>query len=151
MKQKILIAASAALLLSTAALADENRALKYRQSTMTLIGANFGPIGAMLKGEMPWDGAAATHFSTDLAAVAGLDQMRGYPAGSEGGHTKAKPEIWLNMDDFKEKMEAFQGAAAKLGEAGAGGDKGAIGAAFKETAKTCKGCHKEYKSKEYLD
>ena len=151
MNQKALIAAATALLLSTGALAEENRAVKYRQATMTLIGANFAPIGAMLKGEMPWSTEAAQRFSADLAAVAGVDQMRGYPAGSEGGHTKAKPEIWLDIDTFKEKMDAFQSAAAKLGEAGATGDKGAIAAAFKDAAETCKGCHKEYKSKEYLD
>ena len=41
-------------------------------------------------------------------------------------------------------------AAAGLLEAAQSGDKGAIGAAVKKTGGTCKSCHDEYKSKDYL-
>lgn len=120
-------------------------AIKYRQSAMTLVGANFKPMGGMLKGELPYDQAAFAGFAKDLASVASLDLLRGFPADSEGEGSKAKGEIWLNWDDFKSKMEDFQTEAAKLGEVAAGGDMAAIKAQFGATGKTCKACHKEYK------
>ncbi|MGB0720863.1 MAG: c-type cytochrome [Gammaproteobacteria bacterium] len=152
--RSVLTLALAGSLLSGTALAQDKaqeRILKYRQASMALVGDNFGFMGAMMKGEIPWNGEAFARRAQDLAAVSSLDLLRGYPEGSEGGKTKAKADIWLSFDDFKEKMEAFQAAAPALAKAAQAGDKGQAMDAFKDTAKTCKGCHKEYKSKEWLN
>ncbi len=120
-------------------------AIKYRQSAMKLVGANFKPMGAMLKGELPMDQAAFARFGKDLAAIAGIDILRGFPPDSEGADSKAKADIWLNWDDFRQQMEGFQAEAAKLGAVAAGGDPAAIKEQFGATGKTCKGCHDDYK------
>jgi len=127
---------------------DENPALAYRQSMMTLIGHNFGPMQMTLEGKIPWDDARMAGYARDLAALAALNQMRGFPEGSGKGKTHAKPEIWKNMDDFTKKMEEFQLAAAKLGEVSAGGDRKAIEEQVKATGKTCGSCHDDYKEKD---
>jgi len=127
---------------------DENPALAYRQSMMTLIGHNFGPMQLTLEGKIPWDDARMAGYARDLAALAALNQMRGFPEGSGKGKTHAKPEIWKNMDDFTKKMEEFQLAAAKLGEVSAGGDRKAIEEQVKATGKTCGSCHDDYKEKD---
>ena len=140
------VCACALLPVLAAADGDENPAIEYRESLMTLIVSNFGPIAAMVEGKIPWNAEQMAGWGKDLKAVAGLNTMRGFPPGSEGG--AAKPEIWSNMDDFRKKMDAMQLEAAKLGDVAASGDKTAIGEQVAATGKACKACHDDYKKKD---
>ena len=125
--------------------------LSYRQSVFAILGANFGPMSSMIKGEMPWDDAMFQGFADDQAKAASLNIKRGFPAGSEGGRTRAKPKLWDNMDDFNEKAAALQEETQKLALVAATGNKKAILQQFQKTGGTCKNCHDEYKSKDYLN
>ncbi|MEP5764278.1 MAG: cytochrome c [Halieaceae bacterium] len=125
--------------------------LSYRQSLFALLGANFGPMSSMIKGEMPWDDEAFKGYATDLSLVAELDFMRGFPPGSEGGRTRARPGIWENTADFEAKMADLKREALALAEASRSGDKKAILKQFQITGGTCKSCHDDYKSKDYLN
>jgi len=122
----------------------------YRQSLFALLGANFGPMASMVKGEIPWDDEQFMGWSEDLARAARLDIMRGFPPGSEGGRTRAKPGIWKNTDDFAAKIEDLRRETAAMAETAGGGDKKALLKQFQKTGGTCKSCHDEYKSKDYL-
>lgn len=122
----------------------------FRQSYFTLVAMNFGPITAMLKGEMPWDDAKVLSLAEDVKALSTVDVLRAFAPGSDKGTTRAKPEIWDNSDDFAEKYRAFQASADTLLDAAKSGDKSAVGAAVKEMGGACKACHDEYKSKDYL-
>lgn len=121
-----------------------------RQSYFALVGMAFGPMGDMVKGKMPWDGEMFASWADDLAGLSGYGVERGFAPGSEMGKTRAKMEIWDDMDDFKDKLAAFRTEAAKLAEVAATGDEAAIKAQFANTGKTCKSCHDEYKAKDYL-
>jgi cytochrome c556 len=103
-------------------------------------------MAATVKGEVPWDDARMAGWGKDLKALSGLNAMRGFPAGSEGGH--AKPEIWSNLADFQKKLEAMQLEIAKMGDAAMGGDRAAIGEQVAATGKACKACHDDYKKKD---
>jgi cytochrome c556 len=146
-----LLIGGAALLLSTTLVAQaqdadpKKEAVKYRQSVMKIVGWNFKPMGAMVKGDRPFDAKAFAAHAKDLAAVSSVDILAGFPEDTDGPESKAKAEIWLKWDDFKEKMGAMQREVAKLGEVAAGGDEGAIKKQFGAAAKTCKGCHDYYK------
>ena len=129
----------------------QQQILSYRQGNMALVGANFGPMGAMLKGELPFNLDQVRAYAKDLAAVTSINMMRGYPDGSEGGKTKAKPDIWLDMDDFKEQMQNLSNAAAQLNAVAASGNQTAVKKQMKAVSKTCKSCHGDYKSKTYLN
>ncbi len=122
----------------------------YRQSIFALVGMNFGPIAAMVKGDIPWDEDAMEGYADDLEEIVDLDLLRGFAPGSEKGTTRAKPEIWDNMDDFESKLEDLRDAAAALDEAVEEGDRKEIANAVKNTGGACKACHDEYKSKDYL-
>jgi len=122
----------------------------YRQSLFALLGANFGPMGSMVKGEIPWNDEQFTAFAEDLARASSLDIERGFPPGSEGGRTRAKPGIWDNMDDFKAKTADLRRETALMAEVARAGDKKDILKQFQKTGGTCKACHDEYKSKDYL-
>lgn len=122
-------------------------AAKYRQSVYTIIGWNFKPIGAMVKGEVPFDAAAVARHAqyVELMSKATLE---GFPEGSGPDavkNTEALPEIWTNWDKFETAMNDFQREAAKLNEVAKGGDEAAIKAQFGKTAETCKACHKEFR------
>ncbi len=123
----------------------KKEAIGYRQSVMTIVGWNFKPMGAMVKGEKPFDAKAFARHAKDLAAVTSVDILTGFPEDSDGEGSKAKAEIWLKWDDFKDKMGVMQREAAKLAEVAAGGDQEAMKKQFGATGKTCKGCHDDYK------
>ena len=130
---------------------DENEFHQsYRQSYFALLGANFGPIGAMVKGEMPWNQEQLQGFADDMNAVASLNLLRGFPEGSDKGTTRAQPEIWENSEDFAQKHSDMQSAVKELASVVEGGDRAAIAQQVGAVGQTCKACHDEYKSKDYL-
>ena len=112
---------------------------------------NFGPMTAMVKGEMPWDEQQMAAYADQLAALVTLDVLRGFPDGSDKGTTRAKPAIWEDKADFQSKMDDLKTAVNALQRvANQGTDRKAIAAEVAATGKTCKACHDDYKSKDYL-
>ncbi len=152
-KLVLAISASAGLALSFQAashMVKEEPRQSYRQSYFTLLAMNFGPIGAMVKGEMPWDDAMLKVFADDLAALASMDVSRAFTPGSETGTTRAKPEIWENQEDFKAKLGDLQEALVALQQVASSGDKQAVAKAVGAAGEACKSCHDEYKAEDYL-
>ena len=121
-----------------------------RQSYFALLGMTFAPMGDMIKGKIEWNDALFTEWANDLNHAAQFGVERGFAPGSEKGTTRAKADIWSNMDDFQSKLDDFRAAAATLAETAAGGDQAASRDQFIATGGTCKACHDEYKSKNYL-
>ncbi len=121
-----------------------------RQSYFALVGAAFMPMSEMVKGIKNWDQKAFEMAANDLAAVSAYNVERGFAAGSEKGKTRAKPDIWEDIDEFNEHLEEFRAEAVKLASVAQTKDRDAITEQFAATGKTCKGCHDEYKSKDYL-
>ncbi|MEZ5534026.1 MAG: cytochrome c [Thiolinea sp.] len=151
--KKITLAAAAVLTLSVAASVwakntPEEDAIEYRQSAYTMIKQHFGPMAAMVKGDMEFDAEA---FKKNAEAVAALSQfpINGFVDGSYEGDTDAKPSIAENMDDFREKMETFKIEAANLAKVAAeGGDMSALKPAFGKVGGSCKACHDDYREKD---
>ena len=121
-----------------------------RQSYFALLGMTFAPMGDMVKGKMEWNDALFTQWANDLSHAAQFGVERGFAPGSEKGTTRAKANIWSNMDDFQSKLDDFRAAAATLTDTAAGGDQAASRDQFIATGGTCKACHDEYKSRDYL-
>ena len=48
---------------------------------------------AAIFASLPWDDARVAGYAKDLAALATLNALRGFPEGSLEGETKAKAEI----------------------------------------------------------
>ncbi|CDH43892.1 MAG: cytochrome c [Candidatus Competibacteraceae bacterium] len=147
---QILVGGALGLSILTAASAADPKpqdTVDYRKSVYTIIGWNFAPIGAMMKGEVPFDAAAVVRHAQYVemmskAAPEGFTKGSGPDAVKD---TEAKPEIWTNWDKFEAKMNDFQQEAAKLTEVAKGGNEGAIKAQFGKTAETCKACHKAFR------
>ncbi len=123
-----------------------SQAIDYRTSVMTVIRWNFKPMGDMLKGKRPYDGAAFTRHMRDLENAVSLDLLAGFPEDSdEGEDTSAKAEIWMNWEDFEQKFKDLRQQTARLSKAVQGGDRSDIEAEFNALGKACKACHREYK------
>ena len=142
----LLFAVSTSVFANTAFAQKPEDAIKYRQGVYRTIGWNFGPMAAMAKGDRPYDAAAFARHAEIVAFMSKLP-LEGFVPGSDTGETKAKPEIWLDMDDFKAKLEKMQAEAAKLAEVAKAGDLNTIKAQFGETGKACKACHDKYRNK----
>jgi len=129
---------------------DKQVPQSYRQSWYAMVATNFGPMVAMVKGEMPWDERRMAGYADQLAALATLDILRGFKDGSDQGTTRAKPEIWENKADFESKMKDLKSEIAKLQTVANAGDRKAIAQQVAATGEACKACHDEYKAKNYL-
>jgi cytochrome c556 len=131
----------------TALAAKPEDAIKYRRGVMAAQAWNVGPMAAMVKGEKPYDKAEFAQRATNLAALSKM-AMEGFTVeGSDKGDTKAKPEVFAEMDKFKGGIEKLNTETAKLAQVAAAGDLGAIKAQFGEVGKTCKGCHDNFRAK----
>ena len=121
--------------------------IKYRQSVYKVMGWNFAPMAAMVKGEKPFDKEAFTRHAMILSQMSPL-AMEGFAAGSDkGAETKAKPEIWTKSADFKEKMDKMVGETKKLAAIASTGSFDDIKKQFGATGGACKACHDDYKNK----
>jgi cytochrome c556 len=121
-------------------------AIKYRQSAFFIMGQSFGPLAAMAKGDRPYDKEVAIKNATIVEFMSKLPWDRFGP-GTDMGNTKAKPEIWENMDDFKSKAEKMQVETAKLLLAAQTGDPATLKTQVGETGKACKACHDNFRNK----
>lgn len=119
-------------------------AIEYRQSVYTLIKWNFAPIGAMVKGEIPYDAAAVARHTAFLETLSKMP-LEGFTPGSDVGKTKAKPDIWKNRQEFEKLMSDFQEQVIKLDQAAGSGNQAAVKEQFGATAKSCKNCHDKFR------
>ena len=120
--------------------------IKYRRGGMAVIGWNFGSMAAMAQGKKPYDAALFARQAEIVAFMSKLP-MEGFTPGSDSGDTKAKPEIWLDMENFKAKMEKMQAEVAKLADVAKDGNFDASKAQLGEAGKACKACHDNYRNK----
>ena len=144
-------AAGLAVLLGVGVVAEAQNAptavIKERQDLMKANGASAKALAEMMKGEKPYDQAAA-----HKAAVTINDNSKKisslFPPGSgaeAGVKTGALPAIWTNKADFDAKAKKLEEESAKLVAAN---DEAAVKAQFGNVGKSCGGCHETYRAKE---
>jgi cytochrome c556 len=120
-------------------------AIKYRKSVLTVMGNHFGRIGAMANGKVPFD-AKAVQANAELVATLSMLPWSAFGDDTKtGGETRAKPEIWAEMDKFKAAQTKMQDEVAKLNVAAKTGNPDQIKAAFGDAGKSCKACHDNYR------
>ena len=120
--------------------------IKMRKSALTVMSWNFGVIGAMVKGQRPYDQAEATKRAQTVAFMSHLP-WEAFVEGTDSGDTRARPEIWQHGDKFKAAQERLQSETAKLVDAAKSGDAGQLKSQFGATAKACGACHDDFRKK----
>lgn len=142
----VLIAGVAGVAQAQAPFAKPEHAIKYRQSALFVMGQHFGRIGAVVKGERPYNKDEVA-WNAAIAEVMSKLPWDGFVAGTDKGETRAKPEIWTESAKFKSAAEKMQQEISKLAQVSQGGDLGAIKAQFGATGKACKACHDDFRKK----
>ncbi|KPF46717.1 cytochrome c [Rhizobium sp. AAP43] len=146
MKLKTVLSAAAAICLGVSAAIAAGEPQVVRQEEMKKVGGAMGAIGAIAKGEKPYDAEAIKAALTTMADV-GKTFPDHFPAGTETGmDSEAAPAIWQNMEDFKAKSAKLaEVAEAQLAAMPA--DQAAVGATMKAVGATCGDCHQTYRLK----
>ena len=147
--QKILSISAASVLAISAGVAfaqfqKPEDAIKYRQSAFTVMANSFGKIGAVVKGEAPYNKDEVAKNAAVVAMISTLP-WQAFGPGTEGG--KAQSDIWSDNAKFKAAADKMQLAVANLNTAAQSGDLESIKKAFGAAGATCKGCHDDFKKK----
>ena len=132
----------------TAAVAQEDP-IKARKALMKTNGQQAKVLGDMVKGDTPFDLAAAQKaFANFQNAASKMPDL--YPDSSKGGDPSddfnASPKVWDNMADFKARFVKF-GDDAKAA-ASSVKDLDSLKAAMGNIGKNdCGSCHETYRVK----
>ena len=143
---KIAIAA-AAIAVATSAFAQPKPEafVKHRQSAFALMGWYFGPMGAVAKGEKPFNKDELVKATALVATMAKLP-YDSFPVGTETvGNTQALPAVWSNNAKFKEIAAKLATETETLAKLASAGDEAGFKKQFGVVGGTCKACHDDFR------
>jgi cytochrome c556 len=151
MRIKLLAAAVALAALGGASLealaqAKPDVLVKQRQAAMTLQGKYLGPIGAMMKGAVPYNADVVARNATFLENLSRMP-WDGFDPSTQGEKSKTKPEAFKDTAKFKAAADQLEEATSKLGAAARAKDEAGVRASFGAVAKACGSCHDAYREK----
>ncbi len=129
---------------AAAQFAKPEDAIKYRKAVMTVQSAHLGRIGAVVKGERPFNAAEVQANAAVIETLLTLP-WPAFGPGTDKGETRAKPDIWTAADKFKGGADQAQKAASALSVAAKSGNLDQVKVAFGEVGKACKGCHDNFR------
>jgi len=141
---KIAIVAITTSVIAGTALAQFARpdaAIKYRKAAFTVMSTHFTRIGAVAKGEVPFNKDEVAKNAAIVNAMASLP-WQAFGPGTEGGD--ALPAVWSDESKFKSAQEKLITATASLSSAG---DLDAVKKATANVGAACKNCHDDFKKK----
>ncbi|MBL7250605.1 c-type cytochrome [Alloalcanivorax sp. C16-2] len=143
MKKPALIMLAITAPLLSACSSGPNEAAGYRHSIFHVIAWHFGTLGAMAKGEQPFDQAVFERKAGILEELSTLP-WEGFQEGTAEG-SDAKPAIWENRDDFDAKARDFEERASTLASLAREGDQQAMLDQVGKVGQACKACHDDYR------
>lgn len=132
---------------TAAAQAKPEDVIKFRKGVYQVVGWHVRPMGAMVKGQMPYDQAAFAR-NAEIVAMMSTVAPHAFAAGSDKGETRAKPEIWSDAAGFKKAMDNFQSEASKLAQvAKTATSVDQVRGQFSAMSKSCGACHDNFRTK----
>lgn len=134
--------------LAEAAGPDETQAaFDHRVDTMKRMGhALYVTIGKVVRGKAELGPDTAEAAETIVTLSASIPTL--FPAGSNVGDSRMKPEISIAGPRVQELAAGVQQAAASLAAAAKSGDKTALAAAYKAQDEACEACHRDFRKPE---
>lgn len=134
----LVFVSSAAAFAATAARADEQENIDYRQHIMNTMGEQMAAIQQIVQRKAPADNFA-THMQ--IVAVTAATAKAAFKSEAPGG--RAKPGVWENWADFSKRLDELVAATAALAKSAK--DGGVQATAAKLDTLKCKGCHDVYR------
>jgi cytochrome c556 len=145
---KTIIAATAVIgmgLSVSTALADADETIKARQACMKANGAMMGVLVPMMKGEKPYDAAAAKAAMDSMGGSCSTWDTFWSEESIKGGTIKhyAKAEILSDPEGFKKASgDSYTAMQALM----ASTDEASFKAAFPGVGAGCQGCHEKFRA-----
>jgi cytochrome c556 len=133
---------------SVAVVAQEmrpDRAIKYRQAVMYAMNANVAILGAMAKGDVPYNKDRAVRSAEFVSQLAAMPVDGFVPVSPKAGTSKAKPEIWTDKAKFDKLAESLQAETPKLVAAARTGELSQLRSALSAVGKICNDCHDDFR------
>ena len=126
---------------------QSSNAIKFRQSVFQLIRSNIGPLGAMAKGQIPYNADVMAKNAERMMQLAAMvpDYML-LDTSKFPIENSASEEVWSNLDDFNKKAQDLYLAAEALKGIAESKNESQYKAAIGKVSRTCKGCHDSYKT-----
>ena len=121
--------------------------VKQRQAAMVLQGKYLGPIGGMLKGNIPYNADTVALNATFLENLARMP-WDGFHPSTSGVKSATKPEAYSDAAKFKAAADTLEAETAKLGAAARAKNEAGVKAAFGGVAKACGSCHDAFRVKQ---
>ncbi len=121
---------------------DADQLIAARQAGFKLQGAVFGGMKGVIdaKGDVKTQGFAAGAVAAWARALPGL-----FPAGSDGGTTKALSTVWSDRAGFEAAAQNLATEAAKLADLAKAGDQPGFAAQWGVVRNACSACHDKYR------
>ena len=147
MRRTILTAAVAAVLMAGTVNAHDGATgvVAQRMDAMKAFGGAMKTLKAYVTGEKPFDAKGAAAAFDVIAKGSGHHLTMMFPKGSYQFPSEVLPAVWEDWARF-EKMADAMGKAAEDGTK-PGLSPNTAAAAFRNVAKTCKGCHEDFRRK----
>jgi len=127
--------------------AKPEQAIRYRKSVMFLIVQHFGRMGAMVKETIPYNQEVFARNAMVVEMLSRLPWQAAMVPGTDKGDTTLNAAVFAQQSEFNAGAQAFEAGTAKLVSVSQSGDLNAVKAQFGEVAKSCKGCHEQFRTK----
>jgi cytochrome c556 len=121
-------------------------AIKYRQSAMFMIGQHFTRMGAVVKGDVPYNKEVFEKNAVLVESLYRLPLEAFMAPGSDKG-SGMKAEALTQKDKFTQMHTATEAELAKLVAVAKGGDLNVIKPQFGAAGASCKACHDAFRNK----
>ena len=120
--------------------------IRFRKAAQQVTIWHMRPLAAMAKGQQPMDTAEAARLANVIATLAPVFAT-GFPAGTDQGDTRARPEIWSQPEKFKQLMDRYAAEATKTLEVARSGNADNLKGQIGSLAKACDACHDDFRKK----
>jgi cytochrome c556 len=121
-------------------------AVQFRQAILQLVRSNMGPMGAMAKGDIPYNADVMELNSLRIEQL-GLMMEDYFVADTRAFDvdTGALDAIWDNQADFNQKAQDMVNATINVREVASARTEDDYRKAIGALGATCKACHDDYK------
>lgn len=126
--------------------ASHEQIIEKRQQAFKAMIRSFEPMGMMVRGSMPFKPELFQKHAANLLKNDAAN-LRYFPQNSHSDKSRAKPEIWQNLDAYKQEEAQFNQRVQALHAAAQTGDLKQIRPVFGQVAQSCKSCHDAFRLK----
>lgn len=143
------VVAAGLLLVSTLLLAHSGASgvVKERMDLMKSVGEEMKAIGAMIKGQQPFDAVKIRDGAALIAQKSGEVEAL-FPEGSLEQPTEALASIWDRWADFSQLTQRLGQEAQQLSRKAEEGDRREVTRQFVALGKVCSGCHTDFRKEQ---